>query len=164
VKATATQVHGVLVVVQGIGLLLRGESGMGKSDCALELIRRGHRLVADDVVEIRADGDGQPPVGSAPAAIAGQLEVQDVGIVEVSSLFGTGALIPSHGVDAVIDLIAAVPGSHRRRHLDPSSPTDLLGHNVPTYVLHGTEVTTVANRLEVIARMLRTARSRPAGA
>jgi len=164
VKASSTQVHGVLVVIRGTGLLLRGASGTGKSDCALELIRRGHRLVADDVVEIRGDPVHHRLVGAPPAAIAGRLEVQDVGIIAVEPIFGTTALAPSHEVDAVVDLIAAAPEEHRRRHIDPPPPTRLLGHALPTYVIRGTEVTTVANRLEVIAGVLHAARSTPPSA
>jgi HPr kinase/phosphorylase len=164
VKATATQVHGVLVVVQGVGLLLRGESGTGKSNCALELIRRGHRLVADDVVEIRHDPTRQRLVGSPPSPIAGRLEVQDVDIVDVSALFGTGAFAPSHQVDAIIDLMAAAPGNARQRRVDPPPQTHLLGHGLPTYIVQNDDVTTMANRLEVIARILGAAPTNPQGA
>lgn len=154
----------MLVVVDGIGLLVRGKSGTGKSGCALELVRRGHRLVADDVVEIRDEAVHERLLGSPPAAIAGRLEVQDVGIVEVATLFGPDALAASHPVDVVIDLVPVASGKHRPRHVDLPSPAHLLGHTLPTYVVHGPDVTSVANRLEVIARTVRTARSPRTGA
>ncbi|MGD2063645.1 MAG: hypothetical protein PVF51_08705 [Nitrospirota bacterium] len=161
-KVATTQVHGVLVAVHGIGLLLRGPSGTGKSGCALELIRRGHRLVADDVVEVHGDPVNQRLVGAPPATIAGRLEVQDVGIIEVKPLFGAAALAASHPIDAVVELAAATMGEHRRRH-EPAPTTLLLGHTLRTYAIRGTEVISVANRLEVIARMMRAARSDQGG-
>jgi HPr kinase/phosphorylase len=162
VTVASTQVHGVLAVIHGIGLLVRGGSGSGKSNCALELIRRGHHLVADDVVEIRSDAVHHYLVGTPPATLAGRLEVQDVGIIDVQAVFGASALAASHRIDAIIDLVAAVPGQPRRRNAPPP-PTRLLGHTLATYAIRVTEAATLANRLEVIAKILRATQAPLAG-
>jgi len=150
-----SQVHGVLVTIDGIGLLLRGPSGTGKSECALELIRRGHRLVADDVVEIVVDSTVDGLVGAPPATLAGRLEVQEIGIVEVERLFGAQAVRARQRIDAVVDLAPPAPEDHRRRPVDPAPPVSLLGHSLPAYTLRAAGVTAVTNRLEIIAQLLR---------
>jgi HPr kinase/phosphorylase len=82
-----TRVHGALVDVEGIGVLLLGPSGIGKSECALELVRRGHRLVADDVVVLRRE-EGGPLTGETPELIRHHMELRGIGIVYVPDLFG----------------------------------------------------------------------------
>lgn len=88
--APETRVHGVLVDVYGIGILITGESGIGKSETALELIKRGHRLVTDDAVDIREiDGD---LIGSSPRVTRGMLEVRGIGIIDVPTLYGLSSV------------------------------------------------------------------------
>lgn len=88
--APETRLHGVLVDVYGIGILITGESGIGKSETALELIKRGHRLVTDDAVDIREiDGD---LIGSSPNVTIGMLEVRGIGIIDVSALYGLSSV------------------------------------------------------------------------
>ncbi|XEC94848.1 HPr(Ser) kinase/phosphatase [Paenibacillus tarimensis] len=99
---TAT-IHGVLVDIYGIGMLITGSSGIGKSETALELVKRGHRLVADDAVEIRQMSDGQL-VGSAPELIRYLLEIRGLGIINVMTLFGAGAIRTSKRISVVIKL------------------------------------------------------------
>jgi len=89
--APTTSLHGVLVDVYGVGVLITGNSGIGKSETALELVKRGHRLVADDVVEIRQTADFQL-YGSAPDLIKHLLEIRGIGIINVMTLFGAGAV------------------------------------------------------------------------
>jgi HPr kinase/phosphorylase len=89
--APTTTVHGVLVDVYGIGVLITGSSGIGKSETALELVKRGHRLVADDAVEIQQTGEGTL-VGHAPELIRYLLEIRGLGIINVMTLFGAGAV------------------------------------------------------------------------
>ncbi len=89
--APTTAVHGVLVDIYGIGVLITGSSGVGKSETALELVKRGHRLVADDSVEIRQE-DEKTLVGSAPDLIKHLLEIRGLGIINVMTLFGAGAI------------------------------------------------------------------------
>ena len=89
--APMTAVHGVLVDIYGIGVLITGSSGVGKSETALDLVRRGHRLVADDSVEIREEHDGVL-VGKAPELIKHLLEIRGLGIINVMTLFGVGSV------------------------------------------------------------------------
>lgn len=92
--------HGVLMDVYGEGVLIFGDSGIGKSETAIELIKRGHRLVADDAVEIRRIGDAL--IGTAPELIRHYLEVRGVGVVDVQKLFGMGGVKASTQIDLVI--------------------------------------------------------------
>jgi HPr kinase/phosphorylase len=89
--APMTAVHGVLIDIYGIGVMITGSSGVGKSETALDLVRRGHRLVADDSVEIRQEHDGML-VGKSPDLIRHLLEIRGLGIINVMTLFGAGAV------------------------------------------------------------------------
>ena len=88
--APETRIHGVLMDVYGIGILITGESGIGKSEVALELIKRGHRLVTDDAVDIK-EIDGEL-IGSSPEITVGMLEVRGIGIIDVSALYGLSSV------------------------------------------------------------------------
>jgi HPr kinase/phosphorylase len=101
--APTTTIHGVLVDVYGMGILITGGSGIGKSETALELVKRGHRLVADDAVEIRQTSDGQLH-GSAPELIRHLLEIRGLGIINVMTLFGAGAIRNNKRISVVIKL------------------------------------------------------------
>ncbi len=96
-------VHGVLVDVYGEGVLITGESGIGKSEAALELIKRGHRLVSDDAVEIRKVSD-DTLIGSAPDVTKHFIELRGIGIVDVKTLFGVSSVKDTQGIDLVIRL------------------------------------------------------------
>ncbi|WP_102273837.1 HPr(Ser) kinase/phosphatase [Cytobacillus massiliigabonensis] len=101
--APTTAVHGVLVDVYGIGVLITGKSGVGKSETALELVKRGHRLVADDCVEIRQE-DENTLVGTSPELIEHLLEIRGLGIINVMTLFGAGAVRSYKRISVVMDL------------------------------------------------------------
>ncbi|MCR4924208.1 MAG: HPr(Ser) kinase/phosphatase [Lachnospiraceae bacterium] len=101
--APCISVHGVLVDVYGEGLLITGESGIGKSEAALELIKRGHRLVTDDVVEIRKVSD-DTLVGSAPDITKHLIELRGIGIVDVKMMFGVSSVRETQNIDLVIRL------------------------------------------------------------
>ena len=101
--APTTMIHGVLVDVYGVGVLLIGKSGVGKSETALELVKRGHRLVADDCVEIRQE-DQDTLVGSAPELIEHLLEIRGLGIINVMTLFGAGAVRSYKRITIVMNL------------------------------------------------------------
>jgi HPr kinase/phosphorylase len=101
--APTTAVHGVLVDVYGVGVLIVGKSGVGKSETALELVKRGHRLVADDCVEIRQE-DQDTLIGNAPDLIEHLLEIRGLGIINVMTLFGAGAVRSYKRITLIIDL------------------------------------------------------------
>ena len=101
--APCISVHGVLVDVYGEGVLITGESGIGKSEAALELIKRGHRLVTDDAVEIRKVSD-DTLVGSAPDITKHFIELRGIGIIDVKTLFGVESVKDTQSVDLVIKL------------------------------------------------------------
>ncbi len=101
--APCISVHGVLVDVYGEGVLITGESGIGKSEAALELIKRGHRLVTDDVVEIRKVSD-DTLIGTAPDITKHFIELRGIGIVDVKTLFGVSSVKDTQGIDLVIKL------------------------------------------------------------
>ncbi|MBQ6888097.1 MAG: HPr(Ser) kinase/phosphatase [Lachnospiraceae bacterium] len=101
--APCISVHGVLVDVYGEGVLITGESGIGKSEAALELIKRGHRLVTDDVVEIRKVSD-DTLIGSAPDITKHFIELRGIGIVDIKSLYGVSSVKDTQGIDLVIKL------------------------------------------------------------
>lgn len=101
--APCISIHGVLVDVYGVGVLIMGESGIGKSESALELVKRGHRLVSDDVVEIRKVSD-DTLVGSAPDITRNFIELRGIGIVDVKTLFGVQSVRETQNIDLVITL------------------------------------------------------------
>lgn len=101
--APMISMHGVLVDVYGVGVLLKGESGIGKSEAALELIKRGHRLVADDCVEVRRVS-ADTLLGTAPAITKHLIELRGIGIVDVKTLFGVSSVRESQTIDLIIHL------------------------------------------------------------
>ena len=101
--APCISIHGVLVDVYGVGVLIRGESGIGKSEAALELVKRGHRLVADDVVEIHKVSD-DTLVGMATEITRYFIELRGIGIVDVKTLFGVQSVKKTQNIDLVVNL------------------------------------------------------------
>jgi HPr kinase/phosphorylase len=122
--APATTLHGVLVDVYGMGVLLLGESGIGKSECALDLVHRGHRLVADDAVEIRRYPSGAL-VGRAAEMIRYHMELRGIGIINIKHLFGVSAVRTSKSIELVIEL----------QRWDPSKKYDRLGLDGESYAI-----------------------------
>ncbi|MFC1503905.1 HPr(Ser) kinase/phosphatase [Spirochaetota bacterium] len=101
--APRTMIHGVMIEVFGIGVLITGESGVGKSECALELIERGHRLISDDVVDIRLLADDSL-VGFGSKLIKHHMEIRGLGILNIAHLFGVGSIRDSKNIDIIINL------------------------------------------------------------
>ena len=126
--------HGVLVEVYGEGILLLGDSGIGKSETAIELVKRGHRLIADDAVEIKRVS-ATTLVGRAPEIIRHYVELRGVGIVDVRRLFGMGAVKETEKIDLVINLENWQDGKMYDRLGMEETTTDILGINVPMIVL-----------------------------
>ncbi|NTW72347.1 MAG: HPr(Ser) kinase/phosphatase [Eubacteriaceae bacterium] len=100
--APSMPLHGQLVEVFGIGILITGESGIGKSETTLELIKSGHRLIADDVIEVKRVGDVL--IGSAPLHLKQYMEVRGIGIIDIRTLYGIGAVKETSQIDLLIDL------------------------------------------------------------
>ena len=126
--------HGVLVEVYGEGILLLGESGVGKSETAIELLKRGHRLIADDAVEIKRVS-AKTLVGSAPDIIRHYIELRGVGIVDVRQLFGMGAVKATEKVDLVIHLEQWGENTQYDRLGLDDQKTDILGVLIPSLVV-----------------------------
>lgn len=126
--------HGVFVEVYGEGVLILGESGVGKSETALELIKRGHRLIADDAVEIRRTSS-RTIVGTAPDNIRHFIELRGVGVINARRLFGVGAVKLTEKIDMVIQLEQWVEGKTYERLGMESEFTDILGIKVPISVV-----------------------------
>lgn len=132
--APRISVHGVLVEVYGEGCLIMGDSGVGKSETAMELVKRGHRLVADDVVEIRRVSE-KTIVGTSPNQIRHFLEIRGIGIVDVKNLFGMGAIKLSERIDLVINLENWVQGKSYERLGMNTTYTNILDNEVPSLVI-----------------------------
>ena len=142
--------HGVLMEVYGEGILLTGESGMGKSETAVELLKRGHRLIADDAVEIRKIS-GNTLVGTAPAVVRNFVELRGIGIINVARLFGMGAVKTENQIDLVVDIVRwDSKANYDRLGLDVQY-TELLGVKIPTYTIPITPGRNLAIILEVAA-------------
>ena len=126
--------HGVLVEVYGEGILLLGESGVGKSETAIELVKRGHRLIADDAVEIRRVSS-KSLVGTAPDNIRHFIELRGIGIINASRIFGAGAVKLTEKIDLVIKMEPwDVNKAYDRMGLD-SQTTEILGLNIPSLTI-----------------------------
>ena len=126
--------HGVLVEVYGEGILLLGESGVGKSETAIELIKRGHRLIADDAVEIRRVSN-KSLVGTAPDNIRHFIELRGIGIINASRIFGAGAVKITEKIDLIINLeIWDVNKVYDRMGLD-NQTTEILGLDIPSLTI-----------------------------
>ena len=123
--------HGVLVEVYGEGILILGDSGIGKSELAIELAKRGHRLIADDAVEIKRVSD-KTLVGTAPEVIRHFIELRGIGIVNVARVFGVGAVKESESLDLVVQLEAWDPTKNYQRTGLESEYYEILGVNIPS--------------------------------
>ena len=129
--APRLSMHGVLVDIFGEGVLITGESGIGKSETALELIKRGHRLVADDAVEIKKVSE-KTLFGSAPEVIRHFIEVRGIGIVDIKQIFGVGAVKESKNIDLIIRLEAWDQNKQYDRLGLTNEYTDIMGIKVVT--------------------------------
>ena len=142
--------HGCLVEIYGEGLLLLGDSGVGKSETTIELIKRGHRLIADDAVEIKRVSD-KTLVGSAPELIKHYVELRGIGIVDVRRLFGMGAVKETEKINLVVQLENWVEGKMYDRLGMDEETIDILGINVPSITIPVRPGRNLAIILEVAA-------------
>ena len=123
--------HGVLVEIYGEGVLITGESGIGKSETAIELLKRGHRLIADDGVEIKRISSSCL-MGTPSPVLRDYVELRGIGILNVSKLFGMGAVKPENEINLVVNLV----------HWDPKEPYDRIGANTQHVDILGVKVPT----------------------
>lgn len=142
--------HGVLVEVYGEGLLLLGESGIGKSETAVELLKRGHRLIADDAVEIRKVS-GSMLVGTAPELIRNYVELRGIGIINVAKLFGMGAVKSENAIDLVVNIVPWDKQSSQDRMGIENQHMEILGVQIPMNTIPVTPGRNLAVILEVAA-------------
>ena len=127
--APRIQLHGVLVDINGEGVFLTGESSIGKSETALELVKRGHRLVADDAVEIRRLGERL--IGTAPPMIRYYMELRGIGIINVRQIYGVGSVKPRTDIDIVVNMERWEEGKVYERFGLDEAYEDILGIKVP---------------------------------
>ena len=124
-------VHGVLVEVYGEGVLILGDSGIGKSETAIELVKRGHRLIADDSVDIKKVST-TTLVGEAPELIRHYIELRGIGIVDVSRIFGMGSVKNSEKIELIINFEHWEPGKEYERLGLDEITTEIMGISVPS--------------------------------
>jgi HPr kinase/phosphorylase len=122
-------IHGVLLDILGLGVLIVGESGIGKSECALDLVVRGHRLVADDTVEMRRRGEADI-IGTCPELTRHHMEIRGLGVINIRDLFGVAAIRTTKRVELVVQL----------ERWDPTRAYDRLGLDESFYDLFGVSV------------------------
>lgn len=142
--------HGVLLDVFGVGVLITGESGIGKSECALELIKRGHQLVADDVVDISRVGSKL--VGESPEMVRDFMELRGIGIVDIKSIFGIGAVLRRKTINIVIHLEIWSPDKDYDRLGTREQTTEILGVSLPLIEMPVRSGRNLAIIMEIAAR------------
>ena len=144
-------VHGVLMDILGLGLLVVGESGIGKSECALDLVVRGHRLVADDTVELRCRGESYV-IGSCPVLTRHHMEIRGLGLINIQDLFGVASTRTSKRVELVVQLERWEPGREYDRLGIDDAFYETLGVRIPLVRMPVGPGRNVAILVEVAAR------------
>ena len=142
--------HGVLMDIYGVGVMITGESGVGKSECALELVRHGHQLVADDVVDIFRVGNVL--WGEAPEMVRDFMELRGVGIVDIKEIFGIGAIVRRMRVDLVIHMEFWIAGKEYDRLGNLDKTMEVLGVSIPMMELPVRPGRSLATIVEISAR------------
>jgi HPr kinase/phosphorylase len=142
--------HGVLVEAYGEGVLITGESGIGKSEAALELVKRGHRLIADDAVEIRKVSSNSL-LGTSPELIRNYIELRGIGIINVAKLFGIGAIKKDNEINLVINIVPWNTHANYDRMGLEDHYTEILGVNIPMYTIPLSPGRNLAMIIEVAA-------------
>ena len=142
--------HGVLMEIYGEGVLVTGESGMGKSEAAVELLKRGHRLIADDAVEIRKIS-GNTLVGTSPEVIRNYIELRGIGIINVAKLFGVGAVRLQNEIDLVVNIVPWNTHEVYDRLGLEEQHMEILGVKIPMNTIPITPGRNLAMILEVAA-------------
>ena len=142
--------HGVLVEIYGEGVLINGDSGIGKSETAIELVKRGHRLIADDAVEIKKVSSREL-MGAAPEVLRHYIEIRGIGVINVAKLFGMGAVKDATSVDLIVNMVPWRDGEAYDRLGMETQYTVILGVKVPSVTIPITPGRNLAVILEVAA-------------
>jgi HPr kinase/phosphorylase len=153
------QVHGALVDVDEVGVLIVGPSGIGKSECALELVRRGHRLVSDDLVRIRPGKESGSLVGTAPELIRHYMEIRGIGLLHIPDLYGADSVKMEAGVDLLVKLEDWKEGAEYERVGLERATEDIAGVPVSALLLPLRPAGSMATLIEVAARDARRRRA-----
>ncbi len=149
--APQTTMHGVLMSIQGVGVLILGKSGIGKSECALDLVYKGHRLVADDLIHLQRMGQ-DILVGYGPEIIKYHMEIRGLGIINIKDLFGVISVMDSAKVELVVDLVDwSESASHDRLGLEEET-TSILDVAIPRIAIPVSPGRDLSVILEVAAR------------
>jgi len=148
--APHTEVHGVLLDVLGIGILVHGKSGIGKSETALDLVVRGHRLVADDVAHLWQRGNAI--IGTGAGVIRHHMEIRGIGIINIKDLFGVSAVRETKKVELLVELVEWLEGAEYDRLGVDDHTTELLGVAIPSLRLPVRPGRNIATLIEVAAR------------
>lgn len=143
--------HGVFLDVSSVGILITGKSGIGKSECALDLVCRGHKLVADDVVKVRRTGR-KALEGGGSSLVGHHMEIQGLGIIDIRALFGVGAVRDRKRIDLLIELVEWTAGAEYDRLGIDEMTRSLLGVEVPALTLPVRPGRSIATIVEVAAR------------
>ena len=146
------QVHGALVDVDDVGVLIVGPSGIGKSECALELVRRGHRLVSDDLVRIRPAQEPGSLIGTAPELIRHYMEIRGIGLLHIPDLYGADAVRLEAPVDLLVRLEDWKEGAEYERVGLERATEDIAGVAVSALLLPVRPAGSMATLIEVAAR------------
>ena len=148
--APTTSEHGILMEVFGVGILLIGKSGVGKSETAIELIKRGHRLVADDSVIIKRIANEL--YGTCPDRIRYFMELRGIGIINVKDMYGSGSILSEKKIELVIQMENLIAGKEYDRIGNKTETAEYLGVNVPKLTIPVTPGRNLAIVIEVAAR------------
>jgi HPr kinase/phosphorylase len=144
-------IHGVLIEIFGIGVVIIGESGIGKSECGLELVTKGHRLISDDLVEIQKTGDNSLG-GRSKDLTKYFMEIRGLGIVNIKSLFGIAAVGDECDVNIVVEFIKWENGMETRRIDADESVYEMMGVNLPLIKVPVRSGGSMATVVEIVAR------------
>ncbi|MFI3229882.1 MAG: HPr(Ser) kinase/phosphatase [Bacillota bacterium] len=151
--APHTSAHGILMDIHGTGVLFTGDSGIGKSETALELIHRGHRLVSDDVVDMKLIQD--KIYGTSPVITKNLMEIRGVGIVDISAIYGAGAVVPRKIIEVVVSLEKWQEDKAYDRVTGGIEMVDILGVKVPKYTIPVTTGRNIAMIAEIAVKQFR---------
>ena len=151
--APTTILHGVMLDILGVGVLITGSAGIGKSETALELISKGHRIVADDSVEIRSLGSSL--IAHSPQKIQYFMEVRGIGIINVKSMFGPAAVLPEKKIDLVIELVSWEKDTSYDRLGDEKQYTSILNNEVQKLIIPVSPGRNIPVIIETAARKAR---------